>query len=152
MADERGVSRSSAPFLLLDIPSVNSYPDDVDDDDSTTNIPNEMTIERVRSFVEQLLFNADSAKKRSKLSDLRLLVCFMCGGASNDIEIFVLQLAARFVLTVLNSSSVMINVVLEQSRRKVSRERCNVISRLQFSMLGGIGIGFVSFALCNEIS
>jgi hypothetical protein len=98
-------------FFLLAIPIVNinfQYPD---------NIP----YEQLRSSIEQILSNEEIIPYKKQFH-LRILLCFMCGGETNDIEIFFSQLASRFSLSVTNQygdSSFIINTFIGRSNRKV---------------------------------
>ena len=83
--------------------------------DSTPNIP-----------LEQLLNEIDKIPVKTSF-DLRILLCFMCGGDSNDIETFFSQLAARFSLMVTNeygNASFIFNTFIGQMNRKVKFSCC----------------------------
>jgi hypothetical protein len=82
------------------------------------NIPNE----QLRLSFEQILSNQEIIPNKKQF-DLRILLCFMCGGENNDIEIFFSQLSSRFSLLVTNQygdSSFIINAFLGRSNRKVN--------------------------------
>ncbi len=80
------------------------------------NIPNELTIEQFRLSFEQL---EEILLPNKNQFDLRILLCFMCGGGeNNDIENFFSQLSARFSLMITNSSFI-INTFIGRSNRKV---------------------------------
>ncbi len=98
-------------FLFLAIPIVD-------------NIGNELPIEQLRLSIEQLL-SMEEILPNKKQFDLRILLCFMCGGENNDIENFFSQLSSRFSLMVTNQSgdsSFIINTFLGRSNRKVKFE------------------------------
>ncbi len=78
-------------------------------------IPNELTIEQFRLSFEQL---EEILLPNKNQFDLRILLCFMCGGENNDIENFFSQLSARFSLMITNSSFI-INTFIGRSNRKV---------------------------------
>jgi hypothetical protein len=81
------------------------------------NIP----IDQLRSSFEYLLSNGEIIpNKIQKSIHLRILLCFMCGGEKNDVEIFFSQLSSRFSMIVNNQSSFIINTFLNQSNRKVT--------------------------------
>jgi len=87
------------------------------------NIPNE----QLRLSFEQILSNQEIIPNKKQF-DLRILLCFMCGGENNDIEIFFSQLSSRFSVLVTNQygdSSFIINTFLGRSNRKVKfKEFC----------------------------
>jgi hypothetical protein len=82
-------------------------------ENSNQNIPNE----QIRLSIEQLLSDEEIIPKKNQF-DLRILLCFMCGGENNDIEMFFSQLSSRFSLMVINQSFI-INTFLGRSNRKV---------------------------------
>ncbi len=85
------------------------------------NIPNE----QLRLSFEQILSNQEIIPNKKQF-DLRILLCFMCGGENNDIEIFFSQLSSRFSLLVTNEygdSSFIINAFIGRSNRKVNLEK-----------------------------
>ncbi|CAF0785219.1 unnamed protein product [Rotaria sordida] len=89
--------------------------------DSNNNIPHEITIEQLRSSLEQLLSNEKNVPNKNQF-DLRILLCFMCGGENNDVENFFSQLSSRFSLMVTNQHgelSFIINAFLGRSNRKI---------------------------------
>ncbi|CAF3809984.1 unnamed protein product [Adineta steineri] len=88
---------------------------------ATSDHSNEIPIEQLRLSLEQLS-NSKETFSNKKRSDLRILLCFMCGGNNNDIEIFFSQLASRFSLVTTNQYgdlSFIINAFLGRSNRKV---------------------------------
>jgi hypothetical protein len=87
------------------------------DSNSISNIPND----QLRSSLEKFLSNGEFPTKIQKTINLRILLCFMCGGDKNDIESFFSQLSSRFSLIITNQSSFMINTFLDRSNRKVRK-------------------------------
>jgi hypothetical protein len=90
-------------------------------DNSNNNIPNEITIEQLRLSLEEILSMEEIIPNKNQF-DLRILLCFMCGGDNNDIEIFFSQLSSRFSLLITNQSgdsSFVINAFLGRTNRKV---------------------------------
>ncbi|CAM4768497.1 unnamed protein product [Rotaria magnacalcarata] len=89
--------------------------------DSNRHIPNDIAIEQLRLSVEQLLLNDKNFSNKNPF-DLRILLCFMCGGENDDVERFFSQLSARFSLMVTNQYgdfSFIINAFLGRSNRKI---------------------------------
>ncbi|CAF4568808.1 unnamed protein product [Rotaria socialis] len=88
---------------------------------SNRHIPNDTAIEQLRLSVEQLLSNDENFSNKNPF-DLRILLCFMCGGENDDVERFFSQLSARFSLMVTNQYgdfSFIINAFLGRSNRKI---------------------------------
>ncbi|CAF2393123.1 unnamed protein product [Rotaria sp. Silwood2] len=116
---EEFISQKRFPLSINTIPIVNlNFPIP---NDSTNNIPNEITIEQLRSSLEQLLSNEKIVSNKNQF-DLRILICFMCGGENNDVEKFFSQLSSRFSLMVTNQYgelSFIINAFLGRSNRKI---------------------------------
>ena len=107
-------SHSSFLLSLLDIPIVNAK----------SNIPELISMEQLKISLEELLSSIDEILPDSIPSDLRILLCFMCGGEMNEIEQFFSQLSSRFTLIVNNysgNSSFIIKTFLRRSTRKVIR-------------------------------
>ena len=102
-------------LINLDIPVLNLYSQF--DSNSISNIPND----QLRSSLEEFLSNSEFPNKAPKSINLRILLCFMCGGDKNDIESFFSQLSSRFSLIITHQSSFMINTFLDQSNRKVKK-------------------------------
>lgn len=83
-------------------------------------IPNNMN-EQLRLSIEQLLSNEKNFSEKG-VFDLRILVCFMCGGEIDDVERFFSQLSSRFSLMATNQYgdfSFIINAFLGRSNRRV---------------------------------
>lgn len=81
-------------------------------------------MEQLKISLEELLSSIDEILPDSISSDLRILLCFMCGGEMNEIEQFFSQLSSRFTLIVNHysgNSSFIIKTFLHQSTRKVIR-------------------------------
>lgn len=86
------------------------------DGNSISNIP----LDQLRTLLEPLSTHEDFIRmKMTKSAHLRILLCFMCGGEKNDVEIFFSQLSSRFSLVVTNQSSITIHAVLDRSNRKI---------------------------------
>jgi hypothetical protein len=84
------------------------------------NIP----IDQLKSSLEHLLSNGEIIPNKTQKSiHLRILLCFMCGGDKNDVEIFFSQLSSRFSMIVNNQSSFIINTFLNRSNRKVTKKK-----------------------------
>ncbi len=80
------------------------------------NIP----IDQLKSSVEHLISNENFIPiKTQRSAHLRILLCFMCGGDKNDVEIFFSQLSSRFSLMLTNQSSFLINTFIGRSNRKI---------------------------------
>lgn len=94
-------------FLAIPIVKINSQLSD--------NIP----IDRLRLLNEQII-SLEELNSIKNSSDLRILLCFMCGGESNDVEIFFSQLSSRF--SIYGDSSFVINTFIGRSNRKVILE------------------------------
>ncbi|CAF1123406.1 unnamed protein product [Adineta ricciae] len=90
-------------------------------DRSDSNIPDSYSIKQLRLSLEQVFSNEEKFSKKSS-TDLRILLCFMCGGETNDIEIFFSQLATRFSLVTTNQhgdTSFIITTSLDHDNRKI---------------------------------
>lgn len=98
---------------ILDIPSVD-LPSQFDGN-SISNIP----IGSIRKSLEHFLTTEDSLNKTQKSLHLRILLCFMCGGETNDVKTFCSQLSSRFSFINNDQPSFMINTFLGRSNRKV---------------------------------
>ncbi len=96
----------------LVIPTVNL------DGNSMMNIPTD----QLKSSIEALSSNGECIPNKTQKSiHLRLLLCFMCGGEKNDVEIFFSQLSSRFSLMITDQSSFLINAFIDRSNRKVKK-------------------------------
>ncbi|CAF4603583.1 unnamed protein product [Rotaria sp. Silwood1] len=116
---EEFISQKRFPINIKTIPIVNLGFQLLND--STQNIPNEITIEQLRSSLEQLLSNEKIVSTKNQF-DLRIVICFMCGGENNDVEKFFSQLSSRFSLMVTNQYgelSFVVNAFIGRSNRKI---------------------------------
>lgn len=107
---------SKNSLLLLAIPIVKAK----------TNIPDRLTIEQLKPSVDELVSSMEENLPNAIQSDLRILLCFMCGGESNEIEQFFAQLSSRFTLIAnqyAGNSSFIIKTFLQRSTRKVISEK-----------------------------
>jgi hypothetical protein len=81
-------------------------------------------INRFRLVLNELIHHQSSTVTTdANHKDLKVLIGFMCGGDSNDVELFFNQLASRFTLTVTNQSgetSFILDTFLGRHNRKVS--------------------------------
>ena len=90
-------------------------------DSSTNDIANELTIEQLKLSLDELLSTEETLPNKKQF-DLRILLCFMCGGENNEVEMFFSQLSSRFSVLVTNQSgdlAFIVNTFLGRSNRKV---------------------------------
>lgn len=104
-------------FFTLEIPMIELF--ESSEDSSTI----EICQERLRISLDRLVLAGESLIKKKLSIDLRILVCFMCGGEKNDVEILIDHLASRFTLNCVNQSSFLINVVVGRANRKVKQRK-----------------------------
>ncbi|CAF3390712.1 unnamed protein product [Rotaria sp. Silwood1] len=107
------ISQKKIHLNIEHIPIVDLYSQC--DSNSISSISNDT----IKSSLEHLLFYEESSNIVQKPIYLRILLCFMCGGETNDIEIFSSQLSSRFSFMINNQSSFVINTYLDQSNRKI---------------------------------
>ena len=116
----------------------------------------EICQERLRISLDRLVLAGESLIKKKLSIDLRILVCFMCGGEKNDVEILIDHLASRFTLNCVNQSSFLINVVVGRANRKVKQRRKKNLSlkncQFFFFFVDRIRLCFVSFVIRCETS
>lgn len=83
-------------------------------------------------------------------SDLRILLCFMCGGESNEIEQFFAQLSSRFTLIgnqYSGYSSFIIKTFLQRSTRKVNFFQIHQLNLCSYSRLNSFLFHFIRYLL-----
>ncbi|CAF4685013.1 unnamed protein product, partial [Rotaria sp. Silwood2] len=107
------MARKKKNFFNSDIPTIDLYSQI--DGHSLSNIPSDI----IKSSLEHLLSYEESLNKLQKPIYLRILLCFMCGGETNDVQILCSQLFSRFSFMINNQSSFVINTFLDQSNRKI---------------------------------
>lgn len=115
----------SSFFSFSAIPMVNAK----------ANIPELIQKDQLKISVEELLSSVDEILPDPIESDLRILLCFMCGGEMNEIEQFFSQLSSRFTLignTYSGNSSFIIKTFLHRTTRKVISQ---IFPRLHFLSL-----------------
>lgn len=84
------------------------------------NAISNLSVDQLRALLEPLSAQEDLVRtKIIKSAHVRILLCFMCGGEKNDVEIFFAQLSSRFSLIVTNQSSLTIHTFIDRSNRKV---------------------------------
>jgi hypothetical protein len=124
-------------FYSLVIPIINL------DGDNILNIP----IDQLRSSFESILSN-ENLKNPKSVHHLRILLCFMCGGDKNDVEIFFSQLSSRFSVTLTNQSSFLINLFIGRLNRKVKKMKFYFSNSFISFVLDRIHSRFISFVIC----
>lgn len=88
------------------------------------NIISDLSLDQLRTLLEPLSAHEDFIRmKMVKSAHVRILLCFMCGGEKNDVEIFFAQLSSRFSVIVTNQSSFIVNTFIDRSNRKVRLSR-----------------------------
>ncbi|CAF0768934.1 unnamed protein product [Rotaria sordida] len=107
------ISQKKIHLNINTLPSVDLYSQI--DGNFLSNIPNDI----IKSSFKHLLSYGESLNKIQQPIYLRILLCFMCGGETNDVEIFSSQLSSRFSFMINNQSSFIINTFLDQSNRKI---------------------------------
>lgn len=80
---------------------------------------NSNSIDQIQSSIEHLLPHREPLNEIENSIHLRILLCFMCGGETNDVEIFFSQLSSHFPLMLYNQVNFAMNAVLGRSNRKV---------------------------------
>lgn len=94
---------------------------------SISSSSNEIVHEKIKSSLEQILFQQETLFN-SQQSDLRILLCFMCGSDIDDVNLFFTHLGSRFALIVSNESgetSFIFNTLVGRTNRKVKLNLTN---------------------------